>query len=74
MERYISVVERQTHLFRQGYRLAGRDLDAHILRLKMRQQAAIDALLAHQADHYANAMASEEEIELDVHPPQRRFA
>jgi hypothetical protein len=73
MENYIAMVERQSRLFRQGYRLAGRDLDAEILRLKMRQQAAIDSLLAHEAEHWVKRVPLGEETE-DSFTRERRSA
>ena len=51
MDEYIDVIERQSRLFRQGQPLCARDLDSAVYRMKAQREAAIDALLRHQANH-----------------------
>ena len=50
MERYISLVELQTRLFRKGYTRAGKDLDGQIRQARAARESALDALLKHSSD------------------------
>ena len=52
MEKYMSLVEEQSLLFRKGLAATARDLDSKVHLLKAQRQGAVDALLQHQARHY----------------------
>jgi len=47
MERYISLVELQTRMFRKGYVRAGKDLDGQIRHARAARDSALDDLLNH---------------------------
>ena len=49
MDAYIHLIDQQSRMFRIGQSQAGRELDVAILNAKTRRQAAVDALLSHQA-------------------------
>jgi hypothetical protein len=51
MDEDIDLVDRQRRLFRQRYYRAAKDLDAAVHHLKIRREAAINALFGHQAAH-----------------------
>lgn len=52
MDELVNMVNQQSRLFRLGQASAGRALDSAIQRMKVQREAAIDALLRHQANHY----------------------
>ena len=50
-EEYVSLVERQSRMFRNGEAQAGRDLNAEITEAKSTRAAALKELRQHEASH-----------------------
>ena len=57
-EQYLSLIDKQSRLFRDHNSCIARGLDAAIQQLRRSREAAINELFRHQADHFARARAA----------------